>query len=423
VLEGGPAPAGSACAVAAGQAPCHGGEAWAAALAAVLRVSAAARRSGAAGGEALADVATRSLPLLLPDFLAAQLRVRAPPPAGGGDPAARARALRVARGELEGFVARALALRGLLPRDEARAVGLFAVLPHLDERGGEASAGAGAGAARADAGALRAAKVERFKRNRAADARRAALAAADAAAVETGRRRGLGDADAEEARAELDGVGAPRAAGAVDDDVRREIHVLTLQTAVRRALDDISAIDAELPLLAHAQRLAEAAAAASAGGARQAADGAAADARTAAGARGAAGAGAGAGADFSGRTGPPAGDLSTDPARPGLQVQHIDRRFNITRENVKADVFRDPLPPPTMAMEDWGDVVTAKRVEREAREKLQAEAAGKSLDTIHDEGLEDSVAEADYDRATVRKRNMDDWKDGHVKGAGNTKRV
>ena len=114
-----------------------------------------------------------------------------------------------------------------------------------------------------------------------------------------------------------------------------------------------------------------------------------------------------------------------------------------------------PRPHRSPAQEDWGDVVTEKRIVREAREKVQAERAGKTLDTIHDEGasrallaaaalpliahaarahpaaalahcragLEDSVTEAEYDRATARKRNMDDWKDGHVKGAGNPKRV
>ena len=118
-----------------------------------------------------------------------------------------------------------------------------------------------------------------------------------------------------------------------------------------------------------------------------------------------------------------AGDLAIDPARPGLAVQHIDARFNITREDIKADVFRDAAPPPTMALEDWGDVVTAKRVAKEAREKEQAERAGKTLETIYDEGLEaGGVSEADYDRATARKRGMDDWKDLNPKGAGNTKR-
>ena len=77
----------------------------------------------------------------------------------------------------------------------------------------------------------------------------------------------------------------------------------------------------------------------------------------------------------------------------------------------------------SLAQEDWGDIVTQKRIVREAQEKRNAELAGKTLDTIHDEGLEDSVPEADYDRATVRKRAMDDWKDDNVKGAGNTKRV
>ena len=87
--------------------------------------------------------------------------------------------------------------------------------------------------------------------------------------------------------------------------------------------------------------------------------------------------------------------------------------------------MRHPPPPPLpLPQEAWGDIVSEKRIIREAREKEQAERAGKTLDTIHDEGLEDGgVTEAEYDRATARKRNMDDWKDGVPKGAGNTKRL
>lgn len=422
LLEGAPPAAGSGCDAGAENPACHGPGAWDAALSAVLRVAATARRSGLFSvGEALADVPTRNLPYLLADFTAAQLRQRSP-----GSAAERARALRTARGELEGFVARALSLRGLVPRDEALAVGLFAALPHLaeDAADGAGSARADVGAARVrDSGAARAAKIERYKRTRVAEARRKALVAADADALEAARRRGLGDAEAE-ARAELDGVGAPAAAaGAVDEETRREITVLLLQCAVRTALDDLAAIEQELPLLAHAQSLAEAEVDAAFAAGRLPPV----DKRTAAGAAAAASAHSErgvAGADFSGRTGPPADDPSVDPARPGLQVQRIDRSFNVERETVRADVFRDPHPAPTMSMEEWGDIVTAKRLVREERERGQADLAGKSLETIRDEGLEaGGVSEADFDRATERKRRMDDWKDGVPKGAGNTKRI
>lgn len=120
--------------------------------------------------------------------------------------------------------------------------------------------------------------------------------------------------------------------------------------------------------------------------------------------------------------------LSTPSAYHALQeVTRIDPTFAVTRETVRADVFKDSFAPPSMSFEEWGDIVTAKRVDRETREAAQAAAKGKSLETIHSAGLEGEgkggVAEEEYDEATRKARRMDDWKDLVVKGSGNTKRI
>ena len=52
---------------------------------------------------------------------------------------------------------------------------------------------------------------------------------------------------------------------------------------------------------------------------------------------------------------------------------------------------------------------------------LQAKSYVRSLDELAAAGDEDS--RRDVDRATYKARHFDDWKDGHPKGAGVTKRV
>jgi hypothetical protein len=118
----------------------------------------------------------------------------------------------------------------------------------------------------------------------------------------------------------------------LDDEARREMLLLTVQHAVRQSLDDLAGIAQELPLL---QRMAALAAAAPAGAAADAggyagaggggggslsADGGVSGReRTSAGAAPGSGAAAdGRTPDFSGRTGPPPGDISMDPTRKGL---------------------------------------------------------------------------------------------------------
>jgi len=117
----------------------------------------------------------------------------------------------------------------------------------------------------------------------------------------------------------------------LDDEARREMLLLTVQHAVRQSLDDLAGIAQELPLL---QRMAAMAAAAPAGAAADAggyagaggggggslsADGRVSGReRSSAGAAGSGAAADGRAPDFSGRTGPPPGDISMDPTRKGL---------------------------------------------------------------------------------------------------------
>ena len=267
VLSGAAPPADCApCADGGGGACPHAAEA----LSLLVRCAERARRAGLlpSRGERAADVSTAALRYLLLDFTAASLRARTPACGGGGGASHRLMALRTARDEFDAFVGRIVSIRGLLPSGEARAIGLIDALPHLaddlEEAAAAAAAEAGAGAPRRDAAAVRAAKIERFKRSAAAAARLRQLAALDDAARAAAHRRGLSD-EAFDERCELDGVGAASAAGgagggggaatASDDGVRREMGILALQSAVRAALDEIAAINQELPLLAHMLRV------------------------------------------------------------------------------------------------------------------------------------------------------------------------
>lgn len=355
------------------------------AFGAFLRVSQMIRRESIfSGNESLADVQTAHLPLLLTEFYIARLRQQAPASAHTPGDMARTRltSLRTARGELEGFLSQALSLRGLVPAEEAKAIGLADMAPYLAEVyggsfarregvgiGGGVGIGAGsdeggslgsslrarraaedaeeaesardystiaakrAGAAAAIAGAARVGpridpatarmqKIERFKRSAAGTKRLRELAALHARRVEAARRRGMDVSAALEA-AELDGIGGSGSgAGSVsgtDEESRREMSILALQGAVRQALDDLASLAQELPLLAHMVAAAdESDRAGAAAGGAGSAGSPGADVRARGPGAGAAAAADGRPTDFSGRAGPPPGDPSIDPSRKGL---------------------------------------------------------------------------------------------------------
>jgi len=65
---------------------------------------------------------------------------------------------------------------------------------------------------------------------------------------------------------------------------------------------------------------------------------------------------------------------------------HIGPTFTVEREVVRARVFTSSIRPPTMSMEDWGDIVTAKREAREERERLQSAGRVRSLRELAETG-------------------------------------
>ena len=65
---------------------------------------------------------------------------------------------------------------------------------------------------------------------------------------------------------------------------------------------------------------------------------------------------------------------------------HIGPTFDVEREVVRARVFTSSIKPPTMSFEEWGDIVTAKRVAKEAREAKQAEGRVRSLRELAETG-------------------------------------
>jgi hypothetical protein len=405
----------------------------AAALAAFSGCADAVRRAALfSDNEAVEDVATPHLRYLLAEYYVAALLLRTE------SGPARAPSLRAARAGFEAFarvcvqlgaVTAAEDVRALLGDEERAQCG-------EDEEGAlgrpSGGGGGGGGASRArlpprrDPGALRAAKIERFRRNQAAKKRLAELAAAHAAAAARARAAGAeGDADGVSGAASMGG-------GAGDEDAAREAALLTIACAVRDACDSAAAIDLELPLLAMRE---EAEAREGCGDARRECGG------------------GGGGQQADGRApprGPPPGDLSIDPARPGLQVTRINPSFEITKETVKAGIFQSfhrcaelcarfflgghahltsfltlcPslfCRPPTMSMEEWGEQVLAMTREREAREKQQAAAHVSTLSELQVAGREDD--EKAWDAATEKKRAFEDWADGVPFGSGNTKRI
>lgn len=327
------------------------------ALRAFLRCDVAVRRERVfSANEELEDIHTELLQYLLIDHYIASLRQRLMDK--------RADQLKLSRVGHEAFLERCLRL-GILPATEAD-------MYPLD------------GEHKVDGNALRQHKIDRFKRNAVAKKRLAELAAIGAARAAAIKKAG-GE--------ETDGVSSTLSAagGTMDEEARREHVLLTLQVACRQSADDILSINQELPLLAHRAALEAAAASgdghasrggSSAGGASGA--GSAASARmTGVAASGGAGGRSpaseaedprlphrsrfGGPAQFAG--GPPPDDISIQPDRPGLQITRIDPTFAIKREVVKAGVFDLDHRPPTMTLEEWGEVVADKTRAREARVK------------------------------------------------------
>lgn len=211
--------------------------------------------------------------------------------------------LKAAKSGFEAYIDRVLRL-GIITKAEKDALGLDA---EKKPTGNE----------------LRQQKIERFKRNAAAKKRLAELAMVNKRKADEERRQG----------GQVDGVGS--AASGPDEEVQREITLLTIAIACRTAADEIAAINQELPILEHAAKVAE----------REAQSGRNVD-HGPRGRRTAGPTAAGAGGNWAGdddderASGPPANDMSIRPDRPGLEVTRIDPTYTISKETVKADVFK-----------------------------------------------------------------------------------
>lgn len=313
------------------------------------------------------DVQTGHLKFLLLDYYIAVLihKYSKGAPAGTAcSPSIRTGLVREARVSFEAFLERIAALDVIGPA-ERDALGISAALSASDrERGVGREENEGRLVRATHAGAhpsvaassQRGSKIERFKRNLAAKKRLAELTqqrAREAALLARAGGSGLLS----------DGVGGDvsHLGMAGEESSRREQALLSVQIAARATVDDLEAIRQEEGILAHALVL---------------------QSRETGGDEAGPGQGQGQGRYTSAllddrldprararAAGPPPGDLSIDPARPGLTVAHIDPTFTVTKEVIKAAVWNNPHRPPTMDLEEWGEHVKGMTKEREQVEK------------------------------------------------------
>ncbi|KAG5190533.1 TAP42-like protein [Tribonema minus] len=209
-------------------------------------------------------------------------------------------------------------------------------------------------------------KIARFRRAQEAQRRRAEIVrelAAAAAAEDTA------------------GGGSGGAAAALG----REAHVLALEAYAREALDEVPSIEKEREILAQMAAL-------GGGGSQQRS--AMADARAPQ--RGAEGGG--------GR---------------GLEVTHVSKvngQLQMQKELVRARVFQPTIAPPTMSLEEYADREVAEAMERAEREK-NAPQPDRRFEQLVADGEDDNVEL--LDKATIKDREWDAWKEDHPKGYGN----
>jgi immunoglobulin-binding protein 1 len=96
--------------------------------------------------------------------------------------------------------------------------------------------------------------------------------------------------------------------------------------------------------------------------------------------------------------------------------QHCDPFYNTKyREELQAQVFQPGFSQPTMTLEEFGDKEYKKMMEANEQQKKMAELTKAQED-------EDSDKDEINDVKTKKARDWDDWKDANEKGAGNKKR-
>mmetsp|Transcript_15013 Transcript_15013/g.25046 ORF Transcript_15013/g.25046 Transcript_15013/m.25046 type:complete len:386 (+) Transcript_15013:2596-3753(+) len=115
---------------------------------------------------------------------------------------------------------------------------------------------------------------------------------------------------------------------------------------------------------------------------------------------------------------------SPPPQGQGISVTRtfkVGDQLMFSRDTVKATVFGDRIAPPTMSLAEFGD---AQRAEAEMRAQQQAQAeadgaavAGRRYKQLVEDGDEDD--EDLVDKAVMKDRDWDDWKDENPRGWGN----
>lgn len=100
-----------------------------------------------------------------------------------------------------------------------------------------------------------------------------------------------------------------------------------------------------------------------------------------------------------------------------MRTYKVGDQLMMSRETVKSSVFGFGIPPPSMTIEEFGDL---QKAEAEERAKRPAEVTDPSIRRYKDlmkDGEEDD--DELLDQATVADRNWDNWKEDNPKGGGN----
>ena len=406
------------------------------ALRAFLRCSELARQEGVlpSKNESIDDILTENLRYLLIEYYIAILRSqRCAPPLGP----LRSKFLREASLGLEVFANRAIAIGAAVKSD--------AGVLYIDENDEGLPSRSLSSSSREQS---RSTKIERYKRQQEAKKKLLELQRIhDAEAAANIHRRLKNEGTQGDELETPDGVGAAGTLGVPDEKTLREMTLLNIAIAVRTSADEAQSIASELQILAHGEELSRKRAEAAAAGAFEGASsalraGAPSSAEMAASSHydnsgsyydnrmrgGPSGGGQRGGADMyqesndgqeEGReqTGPPPWDLSISESRPGIEVQHIDPTFKVTKETIKANIFKHGHNLPTQSLDEWGEEVMEIARAREERHAEQGKSRIKTLDELHELGVEDDNEL--HEKATLRMRGFEDWKDGVPRGSGN----
>jgi len=113
---------------------------------------------------------------------------------------------------------------------------------------------------------------------------------------------------------------------------------------------------------------------------------------------------------------------------PGLKVVRMGKvgdQITTKQETIKAGVFKPHIAPPTMTLEEFGRLEMEDAIARQRREEEQAqrraqegpETSTRRYNQLHADGDEDDIHLVE--QATINDRNWDDWKDHNPRGSGN----